>query len=343
MILEKTGYTYQDLTIVPAITSEVESRSKVNPFIGKTRLPIFTAPMSCVVNEKNYKEFETNHIIPIIPRSVDYSVRRQLLYKTIVAFSLSEFEQLFLHELDDYEYNYFVCIDIANGHMTKLHNVISKAKELFKHLKIITGNIANPYTLPYLECAGVDYIRVGIGSGNCCITSSNTGIHYPMASLIANCREVKEALELNIKIIADGGIKNYSDVIKALALGADFVMIGSLLASCYESAAEGGWENSIKDLSEKDKRTHLKTYHHTKPIYGMASKKGQCDLNLNSHTAEGIAKEIPCKQTLSQWSENMIDYIKSAMSYCGSVNLSEFIGNQVLIPVSYGTQMTVNK
>ena len=175
-------------------------------------------------------------------------------YQTWVALSLKEFENLFIDNyqdrIGDFRTHYFVCVDIANGHMKSLYDKCVKAKNLANNnykLTIMTGNIANAKTYEwiyknavyeyeengykYYDCA-IDYIRVGIGGGSGCITTSNVSIHYPQASLIDECKKIKEStvckyVRKKPAIVADGGIRNYDHVIKALALGADYVMIGS--------------------------------------------------------------------------------------------------------------------
>ena len=129
-----------------------------------------------------------------------------------------------------------VLIDIANGHMSKLIVLIEEIKRLWPHLKLMVGNIANPETFVNLGMAGADYIRCSIGSGAGCTTASNVSINYPLGSLISECYILRKQYGLKTKIVADGGMRNYSDVIKALGLGADYVMIGSIFNKAIESA-----------------------------------------------------------------------------------------------------------
>ena len=250
MLIKEMKYSYNDIGIVPAIKSNVEHRSECNPFTGQfnnSDLPIFTAPMSTVVNTQNFNLFEKNHIIPILPRNFDLETRIDYLRRgKWAAVGLQEFETLFINNDWDMEIypDVNVLIDIANGHMSKLHCLIHDAKVKYKwslRFKIMAGNIANPMTYYELAKAGCDYVRLSVGSGSGCITSTLTGIHYPIVSLIDEAYKIKKKLEQigewTPMIIADGGIRDYDDVNKALATGSDYVMIGGLFSKLVESAA----------------------------------------------------------------------------------------------------------
>lgn len=372
MIDTTTKYAYNDLTIVPAVMSKVRSRSEIKCVDDNGRLPIFVAPMSAVINDKNYEVYETNDLYTVIPRSVDFDIRVKLFGNNgrlfndnnfrFIAMSLNEFKDFFCDrkKLITGGQRFNVCIDIANGHMQYLYDLCEIAKGIAEEngyeLVIMTGNIANPDTYHEIcmmrinDKPLIDYIRVGIGSGAGCITSSNTATHYPMASLIDECNKVKRRLQLPecTKIVADGGIRNYSDVIKALALGADYVMIGSLFAKCLESCGAKQFTNykgekqmcsaqEAYELYEKGAQLYTK-------FYGMASADGQIAINhKKTKTAEGITKMLPVEYKLHKWVENMCDYLRSAMSYCGSFNLSNFIGRQTLVVNSPAEINAVNK
>lgn len=359
MILEKQGYAYNDLTIVPATISRINSRSEVNPFIYGNTLPLFTAPMSTVADTENFNKWEENGITPIMPRNIDIEERKQtLLQGKWVAFSLKETEELLLsNNRIESSHIIRICIDIANGHMKKLMLMCRNLRNRYKdHIEIMAGNVAAPSTIIEYEKYGIDYVRLSIGSGASCTTAPQTGVHYPIASLINDCREIKEQFKLKIKLIADGGIRNYGDVIKALALGADCVMIGSLFAGFYESAAETGMTQPELEqqilrmtdsflLDEETIREYLKKYVLEKEFYGMSTKKAQRLIKPDAEikTAEGTFKKIRVKYTMKQWVENMEAYLRSAMSYCDAETLEDFIGKQTLIPNSPAEINAVNK
>lgn len=192
-----------------------------------------------------------------------------------------------------------------------------------------------------------------------CITSSNTSIHMPMASLINDIALIKKEISqtANIpyenlpKIIADGGIRNYNDIIKALALGADYVMVGSVFAKAIESSAimtayvkhafeKGEYVKIVVKPDEISYNQEEKKYYYkntlieklTKQFYGMASAKGQKDLyGKKIKTSEGIEKELDVEYSLSGWSENFIDFLRSAMSYLNAKTLKDIREAKVII------------
>ena len=373
---DKIYYTYSDITILPTIVSGIEHRDQCIPLDENGMLPLFTAPMDTVVNEKNFELFTNEMIYAILPRTVDISTRVNFSTKSRwAAYSLKEFEEIFCNEKNKLseENKIYALIDVANGHMKKIFTLVRAAKNIYgDNIVIMVGNIANPETYRYYAEVGVDYIRCGIGGGQGCLSTSNLGIHMPMASLIDEVAKVKNSL-LSFgyggklpKIIADGGIRNYSDIIKALALGADYVMIGSVFSRMLESAAEKTayskeWlelqNDTGTELCDLDKihgtsgnwfgvigkeSVFLGEIYAT--FYGMASKEGQIALNgSKTKTSEGIKKTLSVDYTMHTWCENFSDYLRSAMSYVGSYTLDEFRNMAVTIVNSNNAVNAVNK
>lgn len=374
MIVKETLYALDDVTLIPEPCSKVRHRAKCNIFRNGD-LPIFIAPMDSVVNIRNFHIYKDNNLIPILPRTEIIGDRwNYAISNKWAAFSLEEFDKYFARNFDYKKgTNIKVLIDIANGHIEALQDSIKKAKELAKEneytIEIMAGNVANPYTYVALAKAGADYVRVSVGSGQCCITSSNTSVHYPMASLIDNCASLKKLYDLKAKIIADGGISSYSRAIKALALGADYVMIGTTLAKCYESASPfinvktekqdiiDGFNISVLNdaiwnpaLTEEQKKEIIRKYRPTKLVYGMSTKRAQRKIALAQgietpklKTSEGIEREIPVEYTLHQWVENFSDYLRSAMSYCNKTEIEDFISNSTLMLLSESAKNSINK
>lgn len=334
---------WNDITIVPENLSRIESRSQINPYVlGK--LPLFTAPMDKVVDSQNAPVFSQNLINVCLPRHIKFSDLGDENY--FYSYGLDEIISI----LDKGErLPKKVLIDVANGHMQKLYNTAALIKEAFgDRIELMVGNIANPETYKKYCQIGVDYVRVGIGGGSACTTSANVSIHYPMASLIKECAEWKHVYDKPTKIVADGGFKNFSDIIKALALGADYVMLGGMFNKCLESCGD----NFLKDSQGK---FHLIDFARAelnfkegievwKYYRGMSTKEVQKTWNRQElKTGEGITKYNKVDHTISGWCENFTDYLKSAMSYTDALNLGEFIGKPKFVKISDNAFSRFNK
>lgn len=365
----------QEVCIYPKAITNIRSRSQCSPLING-KLPLFTAPMTSVIDNKTYKIYEENNINVIIPRTVPIYERARFFDKCFVAMGLDEMEEyvkLNYKEMAKLE-SINILIDISNGHMRRLANSIRDLKRIFRNkISIMCGNIANPLTFQYLSEAGADYIRVGIGAGCGCITASNTGIFYPMGSLIYECRKIQEKMEesyrLNgtskpAKIVADGGMKNYDYIIKSLYLGADYVMCGRLFSQCWESPGEIWYkEKSSQNIHENWKllgnhstsEEHLEyqpdIYDYKKIFYGMATKKAQTEMEAAADqkekkplkTSEGIIKELPILHRIEGWVENFRSYLTSAMSYTDCLTLKDVKNFKEFRLMTYAAQESYNK
>lgn len=370
MLKEKIRYGYNDVVVQPCYLSSVEHRSDVKPFDKNGMLPIFTAPMSTIVGIDNADLFKRNKIYPIIPRNEEFYKRIECLKEfKWIAVSLEEAERIhgdvFLRPTGGKKNKFRILIDVANGHMERLYDVAEKLKKRYgDSIELMVGNISNPLT--YVKCCdvGIDYVRCGIGVGLGCITATNVSISDGIISLLDDIYRIKkerEALGLYVtKIIADGGIRGYADIIKAKAAGANYVMIGGLFASCleaigslYHKSIEKGGVVVIEDKLSLEKKpygwkntrnseTYDKLY---RRFYGMASRNGQVDINGKKlKTSEGTVKEVEVVTTLGTWTENMMDYLRSAMSYCNVHKLEDFNPDNVdLLTLSNQAQLALNK
>ena len=202
-------YGLDDYIIIPEVSTDVKSRTKeclpkyANPQkygITNDRYPIFAAPMSCVVDENNWKEFVVNGITPVIPRTVDYNIRLSLMKDTFVAMSLKEF-QITINDTNNFNTTSYICVDIANGHMSCMMEECKKAKIAYgDKIIIMAGNIANPKTYDLYAKAGIDYIRLGIGSGNVCFVD---GTKITMAD---GTKKNIEDVQVNERVLTHSGI-----------------------------------------------------------------------------------------------------------------------------------------
>ena len=343
-------YSLDDVGLIPASVSMINHRSECNPYNSDDMFPIFTAPMNAVINEHNYQQFLDHKINTIIPRGVDFKIRCELATKTFVAFSMDEFINFYWTIPDDTENIYYVCIDIAQGHMSKLLAYCKAAKErLGYRMVIMTGNIANPET--YLEYAkvGIDFIRCSVGSGSCCTTGKNLGIYIGMSSLLQEVYNYKHMIQANIAdcnalgidssyksapiIIADGGFDTTDKILKALVLGADYVMIGKQFAQCQEACGETIMKTMYLDeviTTKIDNKKSIKKVVSTptdvlhRIYYGMSTVRAQKETGReNLRTAEGIETVVPINTNLKVWTTEFKDNLQSLMSYANAHDLSD--------------------
>ena len=284
-------------------------------------------------------------------------------FSPFVAFSLQETAKIFKTKnritslLNKGENVFRFCIDMANGHMLEQINLIKEIKENYgDRVKIMGGNIANPETYRLYDEAGCDYLRCGIGGGSACLTSSCVSIHYPLFSLLKDTYEVKKRIRGRCKIIADGGIKGFRDVQKAL-IYADYVMIGGIFNKAIESAGKTTYGSfywnirgkkiyrPLKTLMYYGKEVPKKKYEDViklikegkvtiwKEFYGMSTKRAQENIIKGNNkdfdvrklkTSEGISIHQKVEYSVLGWMRNEIDYLRSAMSYTNSRNLEEY-------------------
>jgi IMP dehydrogenase/GMP reductase len=325
-----TKFDFNDILLTPAVSSKISSRSDINPYDHTGFLPIITAPMDTVVDKDNYLNFTVNKVNVCFPRNTPYIGVRNDCMRIFYSFSLSEFKSCFFNrniETQDGETCY-VLIDVANGHIAELVEMVTQAKKRFgDNMFLMVGNVANPETFIKLAKAGADAVRVGIGNGNGCLTTQQTGIGFPMASLISECYKQREVYYYKTFIVADGGMKDYSDIIKALALGADYVMVGSIFNKALESCGETKLFNYFK-VEPQGKIAKFALEHHlplSKRFRGMSTKEVQKLWNVATlKTSEGIVQTRPVQYTLRQWVNNFESYLRSAMSYCNSPTLKDF-------------------
>lgn len=205
-----------------------------------------------------------------------------------------------------------------------------------------------------------------------CTTSPRTGVHCGQASLIDECNQIKH--EYNgyccPKIVADGGIKDFGDVVKALALGADYVMIGSVFARTIESSGEKEvvlppfyYDEEERFPFNPDDYTNMEyddkagtwsltnkngsVYRHCDinvKFFGMASGDGQRSMNgEKTKNSEGVTKILKVNFSIRKWVNIMTSCLKSAMSYCNSYTLEDFIGKQTLVVLSQNEINSLNK
>lgn len=322
-------FDWDDILIKP-ILSDIDSRSQISVMNEDGKLPLYVSPMDSVVDENNAKNYLDLGFEVCLPRNVKFEDNKSLV-DCFFAYGLDEIISII--NMNGILPNK-VLIDIANGHLVKLHNTVKKFKEMYPNSKLMVGNIANPETFRSLSEAGADIIRVGIGNGGGCLTTQNVGVGYPMASLISECYFIKNSEGISTEILADGGFQKYSDVIKSLACGSDAVMLGSILNKAIESCGDNYFKK-IKISQGLALKMYKRGYKITKKFRGMSTKEVQRKWNKSVlKTSEGVVRYHKVEYTLNGWCENFIDYLKSAMSYSACLKIDDFIGKAELIQIT---------
>jgi len=198
-----------------------------------------------------------------------------------------------------------LCVDVAHGHHVLVKKALKKLRKKFgSPVHIMAGNVATLKAFNDLADWGAESVRVGVGGGSICSTRVQTGHGVPTLQSIIDCAQSDRGAML----IADGGFKTSGDIVKALAAGADFVMLGSLLA---------GTDETPGDIFENIHGDKYKAYR------GMASKEAQMEWRGNTSSLEGVATTVPYKGRVSFILGELERGIRSGLSYTGAKNLAE--------------------
>jgi IMP dehydrogenase len=336
----KQSLTYDDIQLVPAY-SNIKSRQNINLNTLVSRRyglmnPLVASPMDTVCElDMAFKMFLMGGV-GCIHRfmSMDEQAKqiKMLSYKIygegfggpyedwgimyddwhaeikqipiMAAIGVSEEDKIRATKLVEAGANILV-IDVAHGHHQNVIDMIvwCKKNPLFEKVDIIAGNIATMEAAVALEAVGADGLRVGIGGGSLCTTRIKTGFGVPNVTCIEDIASIS-----NVPIMADGGIRASGDIAKALAVGADCVMIGSLIAGTDESPGQ-----IIETKNGLYKRYRGSASLETKVTHGQAARN-----------VEGESTIIPYKGGVKYVISGLLDGVKSALSYAGANSISEF-------------------
>ena len=215
-------------------------------------------------------------------------------------------------------------LDSAHGHSKNIMNSVSKVKEAFPEIQLIAGNVATPEATEALIRAGADCVKVGIGPGSICTTRVVSGIGVPQISAVLRCAD--KAAQFGIPVIADGGIKYSGDITKAIAAGANVVMMGSMLAGCEEAPGE----------QEVYQGRQFKVYRGMGSLGAM--QKGSKDRYFQEDNKklvpEGVEGRVPYRGPLSETVFQMMGGLRSGMGYCGARNIKELKENTKFVRIT---------
>jgi len=222
----------------------------------------------------------------------------------------------------------FICIDVANGYSEHFVSFVKKARNQYPDKVIIAGNVVTGEMVEELLLAGADIIKVGIGPGSVCTTRVKTGVGYPQLSAIIECADAAHGLGGHI--ISDGGCVTPGDVAKAFGAGADFVMLGGMLAGHNESGGE-----MVEINGEKYKK-----------FYGMSSETA-----MNKHVggvaeyraSEGKTVQVPYKGAVIDTLKDILGGLRSTCTYVGASKLKELTKRTTFIRVLEQENVIFNK
>ncbi|MCL2057828.1 MAG: IMP dehydrogenase [Oscillospiraceae bacterium] len=205
-----------------------------------------------------------------------------------------------------------VVVDSAHGHTKNIIEAVKKLRKKYPDLNIVAGNVASGQGARDLAEAGADAVKVGIGPGSICTTRVVAGIGVPQVTAIHDCQEVLQ--KYGIPLIADGGIKFSGDIVKAIAAGADVIMIGNLLAGTEESPGE----------SEIYQGRQFKVYRGMGSLGAMSAAHNSSDRYFQEDTAsaklvpEGVEGRVPYRGLLADTVFQLVEGLKHGMGYCGT-------------------------
>jgi GMP reductase len=215
-------------------------------------------------------------------------------------------------------------IDVANGYNSNFFEFLCKVRKEFPDVYLCAGNVATPEILREYKDAGVDCVKIGIGPGGQCRTRETAGVGIPQLTAVLDC--IEEAYCYQLHIMADGGINEYADFVKALGTGAQFVMAGSFFAGASE--ASGDWCVKGDTMYRK--------------VYGMSSHSAQEKYYgevKDYRASEGRTSLVPTTGPVDETVTEILGSLRSAMTYTNSQKLSQFPNNVTFIKV----QDTINR
>lgn len=337
----KQALTFDDITLVPQY-SRIETRSLCNTKtkIGEIELdiPLISSPMQTVTEYNMALTMINNGGMPVIHRFM--SIQEQAdLFKKISEDLASNFKKHHINRIccavgvtNDYKDRISAlykagCVtfnlDVAHGDHVLSYSAIETIREMYgNRIHIMSGTICTAKAAERLCNAGVDSIRVGVGSGSLCETRIRTGVGIPQVTAIMDCYEVVKKCQRKISIIADGGIRMPGDVCKAIAIGADAVMVGYLFAGTDEAPGQiiraGNWPNEQL----------------FKQYAGSASFDAKRSRGEETKNIEGNSTLIPYKGSVNRIIKDIEDGLKSSMSYLGSYDITEYQDNCEIMQIT---------
>jgi IMP dehydrogenase len=325
MELIKEALTFDDVLLVPRYSSVLPSETRLEIFLEKKiqlKVPFMSSAMDTVTESKMAIAMAREGAVGVIHRNLKIREQAKEVIKVkknkfIVGAAIGTGEEDFLRaqHLIDSGVDLIV-IDTAHGHSAKVITTLNKIKKISKRIPICVGNIASGEAAKKLYDNGADILKVGIGPGSICTTRMIAGIGVPQITAIM---EVKKAMRnKNVKIISDGGIKFSGDIAKALAAGADIIMMGSIFAGTDESPGK----------KYKYKNKIYKSYRGMGSIGAMSAGSSNRYFQKNykdksKFVPEGVEGRVEYKGKVSKIIYQLQGGLRSSMGYIGAKNIQD--------------------
>lgn len=344
-----------DFSLIPAEKNNGYSNERdygvIDPVDKTVSLPIFTAPMESVVDETNCNIWTEHGIRPILPRTTDINVRLDGCQFVFAAFSLKEIQDNFLVSKRNSTNLFRICIDNGNGQDTNVFNIGCQLRKIYGNQVILMGSyLGNPKTYSEYCKSGFDYVRVGMNNG-CLVDNNRYGFYYPMGSLLIDTLGVRNTAAIGLKqpkIIADGGIDSIASILKALALGADYVMLGQMLVRLVEAAGplivkeiDGNGRECCKQVKQevvaKLSPSELTESKFTRRYQGLMSDKVRTRIVKDSMDWAGICNfynpeeastmNFNVTKTIKMWQSELLDGFSYGFTMANARNWKEYKSN----------------
>lgn len=317
-IVIRDALDYSDVFIIPQY-SEISTRTEIDTSArigGLTlRVPVISANMDTITGSAMSIAMQQkggigamHRFMSVAENAAEYTNHYQMNNQdTFVSIGVNRDSKERAEALYCIGARHFV-IDIAHGHSKSMKDMLTWMKATFKDIHVMAGNVATNNGVCDLVQWEADSIKVGIGPGSVCLTKDVTGVTVPQLTAVLDCAYAARSIRSPyIPVIADGGIKSIGDVAKALAAGADFVMLGGMLAGCDECPGE--------------------VINNSKVYRGMASKGAMMQVRPEDEqmpTPEGKVMIVPCKGPVGTILNDIAGGLRSAMSYSNASNIDEF-------------------
>lgn len=225
-----------------------------------------------------------------------------------------------------------VCIDVANGYSEKFLDFVSRFRDRWPSVTIIAGNVVTADMTEELILRGADIVKVGIGNGSVCTTRIKTGVGYPQLSAVIECADAAHGVGGHI--IADGGCTTPGDIAKAFGAGADFVMLGGMLAGTDEGGGDIIEKASLSfDLDNKTGERIVDNQQYIQ-FYGMSSKAAQGDSFQDYRSSEGRIVTVPYRGSVHNIAKDILGGLRSACTYVGARSLKELSKRTTFVQVN---------